>query len=69
MASKASSATVGTGEEDVICHFESKYDEYCILIWEVFLFFFNILRKKCRTTVAQGSAKLCHIYFYKSVLK
>ena len=39
MASKASSATVGTGEEDVICHFESKYDEYCILIWEVFSFF------------------------------
>ena len=39
MASKASSVTVGTGEKDVICHFESKYDEYCIFIWEVFLFF------------------------------
>ena len=36
MASKASSATVGTGEKDVICHFESKYDEYCIFIWEIF---------------------------------
>ena len=45
MASKASSTTVGTGKKDEIWHFESKYDEYCIFTWEVFLFFPNSKEK------------------------
>ena len=37
--SQASSTMVGTGEKDVIWHFESKCDEYCIFLCEVFICF------------------------------
>ena len=67
-ASKAYSTMVGTWEKDIIRDSESKYDEYCIFLCE-FFYFFPVLRKKYRTTVTHGSAKLCHICFYKRVLK